>query len=123
MAAPGFPITAVLTPSKILASEHAEWVRSCRARSGCAPSTTRYFVVDGKRAGSVSGPGQDEPRWLADPARCPRPQARWRLSIRGLRFLDLGIIVAAAKPAVRHDAEVIRSVPCPDGLRRARCDE
>lgn len=62
---------------------------------------TGYFVVDGKRAGfrtPAPAAGQDEPRWLADPAPVPPPSGRvGGYPFEGLRILDLGIIVAGGE--------------------------
>lgn len=73
-----------------------------------------------------SGPaaGQDEPRWLADPAPVPPPSGRvGGYPFEGLRILDLGIIVAGGELSRLFGdlgAEVIKveSADHPDGLRQ-----
>ena len=70
----GVPIAAVLTPSRILASEHFQAVGAI-TDAELVPGVrtdvpTGYFVVDGERCGfrtPAPAAGQDEPRWLADP--------------------------------------------------------
>lgn len=129
----GVPITAVLTPSRILASEHFQAVGAITdaelvpgVRTGVP---TGYFVVDGKRAGfrtPAPAAGQDEPRWLADPAPVPPPSGRvGGYPFEGLRILDLGIIVAGGELSRLFGdlgAEVIKveSADHPDGLRQTR---
>lgn len=90
---------------------------------------TGYFVVDGKRAGfrtPAPAAGQDEPRWLADPAPVPPPSGRvGGYPFEGLRILDLGIIVAGGELSRLFGdlgAEVIKveSADHPDGLRQTR---
>ncbi len=136
----GVPIAAVLTPSWILASEHfqavgaitdAELVPGVRASV-----PTGYFIVDGRRAGfrtPAPAVGQDQPRWLANPAAVvsPAPSPSGRVGghpcypFEGLRILDLGIIVAGGEVGRLFGdmgAEVIKveSADYPDGLRQAR---
>ena len=87
----GVPIAAVLTPSRILASEHFQAVGAITDAElvpGVHTSVpTGYFVVDGQRSGfrtPAPAAGQDEPRWLADPVSAPSPSGRsGRLSVRG----------------------------------------
>ncbi len=108
----GVPIAAVLTPSRILASEHFQAVGAI-TEAELVPGVhtkvpTGYFVVNEQRAGfhtPAPAVGQDQPRWLADPA----PELASTASVggyplEGLRILDLGIIVAGgrAEPAVRR---------------------
>src|SRR5271166_1621457 len=81
--AQGVPIAAVLTSSRILASEHfhavgaitdAELVPGVRT---IVP--TGYFVVDGERAGfrtPAPAAGGDHPRWRAGPAVVAPPRGR-----------------------------------------------
>lgn len=102
----GVPITAVLTPSRILASEHFQAVGAITdaelvpgVRTGVP---TGYFVVDGKRAGfrtPAPAAGQDEPRWLADPAPVPPPSGR----VGGYPFEGLRIQRSDLPQAARHD--------------------
>ena len=132
----GVPIAAVLTPSRILASEHFQAVGAITDAElvpgvhTCVP--TGYFVVDGHRAGfrtPAPAAGRDEPRWRADPAVVAAPSG----SVGGypfgnLRILDLGIIVAGGEVSRLFGdlgAEVIKieSADYPDGLRQARIGE
>ncbi|WP_421845592.1 CaiB/BaiF CoA transferase family protein [Mycobacterium sp.] len=132
----GVPIAAVLTPPRILASEHFQKV-SAISDAELAPGVrarvpTGYFVVDGKRSGyrtPAPAVGQDEPRWLTDPA--PAPALANGVGsclcqpFEGLRILDLGIIVAGGELSRLFGdmgAEVIKveSAKYPDGLRQAR---
>ncbi|OBK93832.1 acyl-CoA transferase [Mycobacterium asiaticum] len=129
----GVPIAAVLTPSRILVSEHfqavgaiteAELVPGVRAQV-----PTGYFVVDGQRAGfrtPAPTAGKDQPGWVAD--RAPQsahtgPPGEYPLA--GLRILDLGIIVAGGELSrlfgdLGADVIKIESAEYPDGLRQAR---
>jgi crotonobetainyl-CoA:carnitine CoA-transferase CaiB-like acyl-CoA transferase len=129
----GVPIAAVLTPERILDSEHfqaagaiteAELVPGVHARV-----PTGYFVVDGHRSGfGVPAPaaGHDRPAWRADPVPAPGPSARvGDYPFAGLRILDLGVIVAGGELSRLFGdlgAEVIKieSADYPDGLRQAR---
>jgi crotonobetainyl-CoA:carnitine CoA-transferase CaiB-like acyl-CoA transferase len=132
----GVPIAAVLTPSRILASEHFQAVGAITDAElvpGVRTSVpTGYFIVDGRRAGfrwPAPAAGQDEPRWLAgaSPARAPSGDVGGHPSypFAGLRILDLGIIVAGGEVGRLFGdlgAEVIKveSADYPDGLRQAR---
>lgn len=132
----GVPIAAVLTPSRILASEHfqavgaitdAELVPGVHAKV-----PTGYFTVNEQRAGfrtPAPTAGRHEPRWLADPAPAPPPAGEvGGYPFEGLRILDLGIIVAGGELSRLFGdlgAEVIKveSADYPDGLRQARVGE
>ena len=131
--AQGVPIAAVLTSSRILASEHfravgaitdAELVPGVRT---IVP--TGYFVVGGRRAGfrtPAPAAGGDHPRWRADPAALAPSRGRvGDYPLQGLRILDLGIIVAGGEASRLFGdmgAEIIKieSADYPDGLRQAR---
>src|SRR5262249_9647770 len=87
-----------------------------------------YFVVDGQRSGfrtPAPSAGQDEPRWLADPAVAPSPSSKvGGYPFEGLRILDLGVIVAGGEVSRLFGdlgAEIIKieSADYPDGLRQA----
>ncbi len=139
----GVPIAAVLTPSRILASEHFQAVGAITDAElvpGVHTSVpTGYFMVDGQRAGfrtPAPAVGQDEPRWLANPAAVvsPAPSQSGRVGgypcypFEGLRILDLGIIVAGGEVGRLFGdlgAEVIKveSADYPDGLRQARAGD
>jgi crotonobetainyl-CoA:carnitine CoA-transferase CaiB-like acyl-CoA transferase len=128
----GVPIAAVLTPSRILASEHFQAVGAI-TNAELVPGVhtdvpTGHFVVDGERAGfrtPAPAVGQDEPRWLADPI-VASPSARvGDYPFKGLRILDLGVIVAGGELSRLFGdmgAEVIKieSADYPDGLRQSR---
>ena len=132
----GVPIAAVLTPSWILASEHFQAVGAI-TEAELVPGLhtivpTGYFVVDGQRSGfRTPAPrvGQDEPRWLADPAVAPSPSSKvGGYPFEGLRILDLGVIVAGGEVSRLFGdlgAEIIKveSADYPDGLRQARFGE
>jgi crotonobetainyl-CoA:carnitine CoA-transferase CaiB-like acyl-CoA transferase len=129
----GVPISALLTPSRILASEHFQAVGAITDAELVPGVHTRvptgYFVVDGRRSGfraPAPATGQDEPRWLADPAPTPPPSGEsGGYPFEGLRILDLGIIVAGGELSRLFGdlgAEVVKveSAEYPDGLRQAR---
>jgi crotonobetainyl-CoA:carnitine CoA-transferase CaiB-like acyl-CoA transferase len=129
----GVPIAAVLTPSRILASEHFQAVGAITEAElvpGVRTSVpTGYFVVDGQRSGfrtPAPSAGQDEPCWRANPAVVSSPSRRvGDYPFAGLRILDLGIIVAGGEASRLFGdlgAEVIKieSADYPDGLRQAR---
>ncbi|KAA1251900.1 CoA transferase [Mycobacterium simiae] len=132
----GVPIAAVLTPSRILGSEHFQAVGAI-TDTDLVPGVhtkvpTGYFVVNGQRAGfrtSAPAVGQDNPRWRAAPASMPPPAAEvGGYPFEGLRILDLGIIVAGGELSRLFGdlgAEVIKveSADFPDGLRQARIGE
>lgn len=132
----GVPIAAVLTPSRILASEHFQAVGAI-TDAELVPGVhtvvpTGYFVVDGQRAGfrtPAPAAGQDEPRWLAGSVSVPPPATKaGGYPFQGLRILDLGIIVAGGELSRLFGdlgAEVIKveSADYPDGLRQARPGE
>ena len=128
----GVPIAAVLTPSRILASEHFQAVGAitdAELVAGVHTSVpTGYFVVDGQRSGfrtPAPAAGQDEPRWRADPVVASPSGRVGGYPFEGLRILDLGIIVAGGEVSRLFGdlgAEVIKveSADYPDGLRQAR---
>ncbi|OOK73644.1 acyl-CoA transferase/dehydratase domain protein [Mycobacterium kansasii] len=80
----GVPIAAVLTPSRILASEHFQAVGAITDAELVpgvhAQVPTGYFTVNEQRAGfraPAPTAGQHEPGWLADPVPAPRLWAGW----------------------------------------------
>lgn len=129
----GVPIAAVLTPARILDSEHFRAVGAI-ADAELAPGVratvpTGYFVVDGQHCGfhSPAPPaGHDDPQWRAEPVPVPAPAGIvGGYPFPGLRILDLGIIVAGGEVGRLFGdlgAEVIKieSADYPDGLRQAR---
>lgn len=132
----GVPIAAVLTPSRILGSEHFQAVGAItdvELVPGVRSSVpTGYFVVDGQRSGfrtPAPAAGQDEPYWRGNPAVVPSSSGRvGNYPLEGLRILDLGIIVAGGELGRLFGdlgAEVIKieSPDYPDGLRQARAGD
>jgi crotonobetainyl-CoA:carnitine CoA-transferase CaiB-like acyl-CoA transferase len=128
----GVPIAAVLTPSRILASEHFAAVGATTDAElvpGVHTSVpSGYFVVDGQRSGfrtPAPAAGQDEPCWLADPTVAASPPGGvGGYPFAGLRILDLGVIVAGGEVSRLFGdlgAEVIKveSADYPDGLRQS----
>lgn len=132
----GVPIAAVLTPSRILGSEHFQAVGAITDAElvpGVRTSVpTGYFVVDGRRAGfRAPAPvaGNDEPCWHGNPSVVPSPSGRLGdYPFAGLRILDLGIIVAGGELSrlfadLGADVIKVESADYPDGLRQARVGE
>jgi crotonobetainyl-CoA:carnitine CoA-transferase CaiB-like acyl-CoA transferase len=128
----GVPISAVLTPSRILASEHFQAVGAI-TNTELVPGVrtdvpTGYFVVDDERSGfrtPAPAAGADEPRWLADPVTAAPSGEAGGYPFQGLRILDLGVIVAGGELSRLFGdmgAEVIKveSADYPDGLRQSR---
>ena len=130
----GVPIAAVLTPSRILASEHFQAVGAI-TNAELVPGVhtdvpTGYFVVDDERCGfrtPAPSAGHDQPRWLANPVALPAPTPGHLgdYPFAGLRILDLGVIVAGGELSRLFGdmgAEVIKveSADYPDGLRQSR---
>lgn len=129
----GVPIAAVLTPARILGSEHFQAVGAI-TEAELVPGVrtavpTGYFVVDGHRAGfrtPVPAAGSDEPYWRGNPSVVPSSSGRLGdYPFAGLRILDLGIIVAGGELSrlfgdLGADVIKVESVDYPDGLRQAR---
>ena len=128
----GVPISAVLTPSRILASEHFQAVGAI-TNAELVPGVrtdvpTGYFVVDDERSGfrtPAPAAGADEPRWLADPVTAAPSGRAGEHPLKDLRILDLGVIVAGGELSRLFGdlgAEVIKveSADYPDGLRQSR---
>jgi crotonobetainyl-CoA:carnitine CoA-transferase CaiB-like acyl-CoA transferase len=128
----GVPISAVLDPAQILASDHfqavgavadAELVPGVRSRI-----PTGYYAVNGQHVGfrtPAPSVGHDQTRWLAEKARIAAPGSSGPRPFDGLRIIDLGIIVAGGELSRLFGdlgAEVIKveSAAYPDGLRQAR---
>ncbi|GBG38943.1 putative CoA-transferase [Mycobacterium montefiorense] len=128
----GVPISAVLTPSRILASEHFQAVGAIiNAELVAGVHTdvpTGYFVVDDERSGfrtRAPAAGADEPRWLADPVAASPTGQPGEYPFKDLRILDLGVIVAGGELSRLFGdlgAQVIKveSANYPDGLRQSR---
>ncbi|ORA09637.1 CaiB/BaiF CoA-transferase family protein [Mycobacterium arosiense] len=129
----GVPIAAVLTPARILGSEHfraVDAITDAELVSGVRTTVpTGYFVVDGRRAGfrtPVRAAGSDEPCWRGNPSVVPSSSGRLGdYPFAGLRILDLGIIVAGGELSrlfgdLGADVIKVESVDYPDGLRQAR---
>ncbi len=128
----GVPISAVLDPAQILASEHfqavgavidAELVPGVRSTI-----PTGYYSVNGRHIGfRVPAPpvGGHDARWATEPAMIAAPAKSGPRPFDGLRIVDLGIIVAGGELSRLFGdlgAEVIKveSAAYPDGLRQAR---
>jgi crotonobetainyl-CoA:carnitine CoA-transferase CaiB-like acyl-CoA transferase len=128
----GVPISAVLAPTQILASEHFEEVGAV-ADAELVPGVrsrvpTGYFAVNGQHVGfRTAAPlaGHHDARWLAEPASIRAPGNSGQRPFDGLRIVDLGVIVAGGELSRLFGdlgAEVIKveSPTYPDGLRQAR---
>ncbi len=128
----GVPISAVLTPSRILASEHFQAVGAI-TNTELVPGVrtdvpTGYFVVDDERSGlrtPAPAAGADQPRWLADPVTAAPSGRAGDHPFGDLRILDFGVIVAGGELSRLFGdmgAEVIKveSADYPDGLRQSR---
>ncbi len=128
----GVPISAVLTPSRILASEHFQAVGAI-TNAELVPGVrtdvpTGYFVVDDERSGfrtPAPAAGADEPRWLAGPVSASPTGRTGEYPLKDLRILDLGVIVAGGELSRLFGdlgAQVIKveSAEYPDGLRQSR---
>jgi crotonobetainyl-CoA:carnitine CoA-transferase CaiB-like acyl-CoA transferase len=131
----GVPISAVLSPAQILASDHFQAVGAI-ADAELVPGVhasvpAGYFAVNGQHIGlRAPAPlaGQHEARWLAEPAAVPAGGKSGQRPFEGLRIIDLGIIVAGGELSrlfADLGAEVIKveSAAYPDGLRQARVGE
>ena len=131
----GVPISAVLSPAQILASDHFQAVGAI-ADAELVPGVhasvpAGYFAVNGQHIGFRAPTplaGQHEARWLAEPAAVPARGKSGQRPFEGLRIIDLGIIVAGGELSrlfADLGAEVIKveSAAYPDGLRQARVGE
>jgi len=131
----GVPISAVLEPAQIMASEHfqavgavtdAELVPGVRS-----PVPTGYYSVNGEHIGfrePAPPVGARDAGWAAQPATIAAPAKSGPRPFDGLRIIDLGIIVAGGELSRLFGdlgAEVIKveSAAYPDGLRQARIGE
>ena len=131
----GVPISAVLDPTQILASDHfqavgavadAELVLGVRATI-----PTGYYSVNGRHIGfRTPAPlaGHDDPQWDTERATPATPTKSGPRPFDGLRIIDLGVIVAGGELSRLFGdlgAEVIKveSADYPDGLRQARIGE
>lgn len=131
----GVPISAVLDPAQILASDHFRAVGAV-ADAELVPGVhstipTGYYAVNGRHIGfRTPAPiaGLHQARWLAEPAAIAAPGKSGPRPFDGLRIVDLGIIVAGGELSRLFGdlgAEVIKveSAAYPDGLRQARVGE
>ncbi|HOB48693.1 MAG TPA: CoA transferase [Mycobacterium sp.] len=128
----GVPISAVLTPSEALHSEHLTAVGALTDAELAPGVSTRvpvgYWSVDGKRVGfrtAAPPPGRDAPGWRAERFEPTPTGAAGELPLTGIRVVDLGIIVAGGELSRLFGdmgAEVIKveSAAYPDGLRQKR---
>ena len=128
----GVPISAVLDPAQILASDHFQAVGAV-AEAELVPGVhstipTGYYSVNGRHIGfRTPAPlvSDDGARWDAEPATTAAPVRTGPRPFDGLRIIDLGIIVAGGELSRLFGdlgAEVIKveSADYPDGLRQAR---
>ncbi|WAJ42684.1 CoA transferase [Mycobacterium sp. Aquia_216] len=128
----GVPISAALTPSRILASEHFQAVGAI-THAELVPGVrtdvpTGYFVVDDERSGfrtPAPSAGADTPCWLADPVTAAPSGRAGEYPLKDLRILDLGVIVAGGELSRLFGdlgAQVVKveSADYPDGLRQSR---
>jgi crotonobetainyl-CoA:carnitine CoA-transferase CaiB-like acyl-CoA transferase len=128
----GVPISAVLDPAQILASDHFQAVGAV-AEAELVPGVhstipTGYYSVNGRHIGfRTPAPhvGDHDARWDAEPATTAAPARTGPRPFDGLRIIDLGIIVAGGELSRLFGdlgAEVIKveSADYPDGLRQAR---
>jgi crotonobetainyl-CoA:carnitine CoA-transferase CaiB-like acyl-CoA transferase len=131
----GVPISAVLDPAQILASDHFQAVGAV-ADAELVPGVhstipTGYYSVNGRHIGfRTPAPlvGDHDARWDAEPATTAAPVRSGPRPFDGLRIIDLGIIVAGGELSRLFGdlgAEVIKveSAAYPDGLRQARVGE
>jgi crotonobetainyl-CoA:carnitine CoA-transferase CaiB-like acyl-CoA transferase len=131
----GVPISAVLDPAQILASDHFRAVGAV-VDAELVPGVhstipTGYYSVDGRHIGfRAPAPlvGDHDARWDAEPATTAAPVKSGPRPFDGLRIIDLGIIVAGGELSRLFGdlgAEVIKveSAAYPDGLRQARVGE
>jgi crotonobetainyl-CoA:carnitine CoA-transferase CaiB-like acyl-CoA transferase len=131
----GVPISAVLDPAQILASDHFHAVGAV-AEAELVPGVhstipTGYYSVDGRHIGfRAPAPlvGDHDARWDAEPVTTAAPVKSGPRPFDGLRIIDLGIIVAGGELSRLFGdlgAEVIKveSAAYPDGLRQARVGE
>jgi crotonobetainyl-CoA:carnitine CoA-transferase CaiB-like acyl-CoA transferase len=131
----GVPISAVLAPTQILASEHFQAVGAVADAELVPGVHTRvpagYFAVNGQHVGlraAAPPAGHHDARWLAEPAAIRAPGKSGQRPFDGLRIVDLGVIVAGGELSRLFGdlgAEVIKieSASYPDGLRQARIGE
>jgi len=128
----GVPISAVLDPAQILASEHFQAVGAV-TDAELVPGVrstipTGYYSVNGRHIGfRVPAPpaGGHDARWATEPATIAAPAKSGPRPFDGLRIVDLGVIVAGGELSRLFGdlgAEVIKveSPAYPDGLRQAR---
>ncbi len=128
----GVPISAVLDPAQILASEHFRAVGAV-AEAELVPGVrstipTGYYSVNGEHIGfRIPAPhaGENDARWTGEQATISAPAKSGPGPFDGLRIIDLGVIVAGGELSRLFGdlgAEVIKveSAAYPDGLRQAR---
>ena len=128
----GVPISAVLSPARILASDHFHAVGAITDAEVVpgvhAVVPTGYYSVNGEHIGfRTPAPhvGDDDPRWLAEPTQAMARGEVGQRPFDGVRIVDLGIIVAGGELSRLFGdlgAEVIKveNPDYPDGLRQVR---
>jgi crotonobetainyl-CoA:carnitine CoA-transferase CaiB-like acyl-CoA transferase len=128
----GVPISAVLSPAQILASDHFHAVGAI-ADAELVPGVhaivpAGYFAVNGQHIGfRAPAPlvGHHDAQWFAEPAAIPARGKSVRRPFEGVRIMDLGIIVAGGELSrlfgdLGADVIKVESAAYPDGLRQAR---
>jgi crotonobetainyl-CoA:carnitine CoA-transferase CaiB-like acyl-CoA transferase len=128
----GVPISAVLEPAQIMASEHFQAVGAV-TDAELVPGVrstipTGYYSVNGEHIGfrePAPPVGARDAGWAAQPASFAAPAKSGPRPFDGLRIVDLGVIVAGGELSRLFGdlgAEVIKveSAAYPDGLRQAR---
>jgi crotonobetainyl-CoA:carnitine CoA-transferase CaiB-like acyl-CoA transferase len=131
----GVPISAVLDPAQILASDHFQTVGAV-THAELVPGVhstipTGYYSVNGQHIGfraPAPPAGVHDARWYAEAATIAAPAKSGPRPFDGLRIIDLGVIVAGGELSRLFGdlgAEVIKveSPAYPDGLRQARVGE
>jgi crotonobetainyl-CoA:carnitine CoA-transferase CaiB-like acyl-CoA transferase len=131
----GVPISAVLDPAQILASDHFHAVGAV-TDAELVPGVhstipTGYYAVNGQHIGfraPAPGAGDHQAGWLDRRVTITAPGSSGPRPFDGLRIIDLGVIVAGGELSRLFGdlgAEVIKveNASYPDGLRQARIGE
>lgn len=131
----GVPISAVLTPSEALHSDHLVAVGALTDAELSPGVTARvpvgYWSVDGGRAGfrtAAPEPNSSERHWCTERFEPTPVGPVGGLPLDGIRVIDLGIIVAGGEFSrlfgdMGADVIKVESAAYPDGLRQKREDQ